>query len=142
MSTPLTEDLLPNLLEFIAQQQVQNVRLQEVVVQQQARIVVLENEITHLKKLNTKPNLKPNTKPPEDSNPGTPVSDSGEDDSDDESEGNSGDDRSQIVLPSLKKRLFRLRSSPMVPFVTVRSRILFRSWKLSLRPFDTCSNNG
>ena len=48
MSTPLTEGLSPNLLEFIAQQQVQNVRLQEVIVQQQARIEVLENEITRL----------------------------------------------------------------------------------------------
>lgn len=42
----------------------------KLVVQQQTRLEQLENEITRLKKLNTRPNLKPNTKPPEDNDQG------------------------------------------------------------------------
>ncbi|OED40283.1 hypothetical protein ACH42_17395 [Endozoicomonas sp. (ex Bugula neritina AB1)] len=97
MSELLTDDLSPNLLEFITQLQAQNVQLKEVVVQQQARIEVLENEITRLKKLNTKPNLKPNTKPPEDGDPDTPASDSDKDDNSNKSEDHSGDNHKPTV---------------------------------------------
>ena len=65
-----------NLLTFIARQQEQIVQLQE-------RIIILENEIVRLKKLNPKPEIKPNTKPPSDSddnrgNPQPPDDEQGE----------------------------------------------------------------
>ena len=83
-------DLSPNLLEFIAQQQEliarqqeqiaqqqeQIVQLQERDVQQQIRIEALEAEIARLKKLNPKPNIKPNTKPPDDDDPDSSPPDS------------------------------------------------------------------
>ncbi|MBO9483775.1 hypothetical protein [Salinisphaera sp. G21_0] len=97
MFTPPTEDLSPNLLEFIAQLQEQIVGLQELVVQQQTRIEQLENEITRLKKLNTRPNLKPNTKPPEDNDQVTPGFGPDENDTDDKTEGSSGDDHKRKV---------------------------------------------
>ena len=79
MNTLPANDLSPNLLEFItqqqeliarqqeqiAQQQEQLVQLQEREVQQQIRIEALEAEITRLKKLNPKPNIKANIKPPD-----------------------------------------------------------------------------
>lgn len=88
MFAPPTENQSCNLLELITQLQQQNVRLQELVVEQKARIEVLENEIIRLKKLNARPNIKPNSNPTDDNESGTPGG-LGEDDTDNQSEDNS-----------------------------------------------------
>lgn len=122
MFTSPNEDLSPNLLEFIAQLQEQNVRLQEVVVEQQTRIDQLENEITRLKKLNTRPNLKPNTKPPADNDQGTSGSGSDESDSDDTSEDSSDDDHKRKVNKP-DESTPRQRSQPQCPPVSEEETI-------------------
>ena len=64
----------------------QSSNLLEFIVQQQAWIEALENEIIRLKKLNPEPDIKPETKPPDDSDP---------DDSPPGSDGNTGPEDSE-----------------------------------------------
>ena len=132
----LANDLSPNLLEFItqqqeliarqqeqiAQQQEQIVQLQERDVQQQIRIEALEAEIARLKKLNPKPNIKPNTKPPDDDDPGSSPPDSDNNGKPEASEdGDSLSRKSEVEKPDETTR--RQRSQPPAPSVSEEHRI-------------------
>ena len=130
MITLPSEDLSPNLLEYIvrqqeliarqqaqiAQLQARIVQLMERDVQQQTRIEALENEIIRLKKLNPKPNIKPNTKPPDDSGSDDPP-DSGDSGSVDSSGNNETPDRkSEVEKPDDSTR--QKRTQPPSPPVS------------------------
>ena len=138
MITLPANDLSPNLLEFITQQQEliarqqeqiaqqqelivqqqeQIVQLQEREVQQQIRIEASETEITRLKKLNPKPNIKPNTKPPDDDDPGSLPPDSDNNGKPEASEdGDSLSRKSEVEKPDETTR--RKRSQPPDPPVS------------------------